>query len=116
MRRGRADVPRQAGKQHIYSYARGVNHRASISSWPVRVWAQAEEGGARVDADAGLAPEGFPSAPHSPRHRSRSPCARVAFPSQITDPPLILKINGLNNILSGQATDNILQCPVAYIN
>lgn len=30
--RGRADMPRQAGKQHIYSYAWGVNHRASISS------------------------------------------------------------------------------------
>lgn len=41
MRRGRADVPRQAGKQHIYSYARGVNHRASISSWPVRARARA---------------------------------------------------------------------------
>lgn len=63
MRRGRADVPRQAGKQHIYSYARGVNHRASISSWSVRARAG---GGARADADAGLAPEGFPSAPLPP--------------------------------------------------
>lgn len=91
---GRTCQGRQASKQHIYSYARGVNHRASISSWPVRVWAQAEESGARVDADdAGLAPEGFPSAPHSPRHRSRSPCARVfALLSQIANLPLIHKI------------------------
>lgn len=97
MRRGQADVPRQAGKQHIYSYARGVNHRASILSWPVRVWAQAEEGGARVDADAGLAPEGFPSAPHSPRRRSRSPCARVfALLSQIPNPLLIHTANFIN--------------------
>lgn len=63
--RGRADMPRQAGKQHIYSYAWGVNHRASISS-------------ERQQAGAGYGQTPMPvwrqdsPAPRSPRLLSRS--------------------------------------------
>lgn len=99
--------PRQAGKLHIYSYGWGVNHRASISSWPVLVWAPVR--GARADADAGLAPEGFPSAPQPctprtdtapapcvPRLHSRSPRARLfALRHQIPNIQLIHKTGQL---------------------
>lgn len=75
----RADMPRQAGELHIYSYSRSVNHRASISSerWDARGWR-----GARADAAAGLAPEGFPSA--ATRARPPPPLASRGHAQPVT--------------------------------
>ncbi|CAH2236310.1 jg10693 [Pararge aegeria aegeria] len=61
----RADMPRQAGKLHIYSYSRGVNHRASISS-------------ERWDASAGRGQTPMPV------WRQDSPAPRSPLPLEVT--------------------------------
>lgn len=90
---GRADIPRQASQQHIYSYACGVNHRASISSGPVRALPERAEAGRRQtpmpvwrqkDSPASHSPHLTRPQPSAPRARGHacavpSHCSHTSF-------------------------------------
>lgn len=82
-------MPRQASEQHIYSYACGVNHRASISSGPVRALPERAEAGRKQtpmsvwrqkDSPASRSPHLTRPQPSAPRARGHA-CARaIALP------------------------------------